>query len=340
MCRYNNGSYILDELTYSYGITTRPADDPTQDTTDAVDDLIASIPDGQKHTTVVIASFDFDQITSINTSGDQLNQSGGIQAMNGLDVEVQNKEAVIKTTSSDTFIDFQFYNLSQFPRVDEDFVFSIKIKPLTADFSSGHFMDFRYNNGDWVSKSVSISNCQLKVGGNTVGTLPVGEYSLVEFVFRYSPMGKSTFSSYDVLLNGQKVSSYTFETEAVSINHFRMFRYRTGSFALGDVSFAYGVNSLIYQGEKINWLDEKKTNVDIQPQMPPDLPEPTIPQPTPQEPSAESEEATALQQDSPPQAQSPHGCRSAARVGAPMLLLLLGYAAVGIGKSKKIGGRS
>ena len=163
---------------------------------------------------------------------------------------------------------------------------------------------------------------------------------MVEFVFRYSPMGKSTFSSYDVLLNGQKVSSYTFETEAVSINHFRMFRYRTGSFALGEMSLAYGVNSLIYQGEKINWLDEKKTNVDIQPQMPPDLPESTVPQPTPQEPSAESEEATSLQQDSQPQVQNTRGCRSAARVGAPMLLLLLGYAAVGIGKSKKIGGRS
>ena len=335
MCRYNRGSYVLDELTYSYGAT---ADSPSQGGSDALDRLIASIPDDQKHTTVVIASFDFDDVTSINTSGDALNQSGGIQAMNGLAATVQNGEAVIQTTSADTFIDFQFYNLSQFPRVDEDFVFSMKIKPLSADFSSAHLMDFRYNNGDWVSKSVSISNCQLKLNGTTVGQLPVGEYSLVEFVFHYSPTGESTFSSYDLLLNGKTVGSYFFTTEAVSINHFRMLRYRAGSFALDDVSLVYGVNSLLYQGEKIHWLDEKKTNVDIIPQMPADLPKnekpPLITEDTPLDLTQSDASTTDANEKT-----AARGCKSRISAELSLLLILLGCGLMTFQSSKKTGGK-
>ena len=340
MCRYNTrGSYLLDELTYSYGITTQ--EQTGEDLPDEVDDLIASIPDSKKHKTVVIESFDFNDVDSVNTSQDALNDFGGMVALNAPDVRVKNKEVLYRASDRDGFIDFQFYNLTQFPRVDEDFILSMKIKPLTSDLSIGHFMDFRYSGGDWVSKSVSISDCKIRVGGKDVGTLPLNEYSLLEFVFHYSPVAKSTYESYDVLLNGECIATYYFSVEAVSIDHFRMFRYLTGSFALDDISFAYGTNSLIYQGEKIHWLDEKKTNVTIDPQMPDDLPpKAEDPQPSvePNDTKEEPSQSSASTNDEKKNAT--RGCRSAICAGMPILLLIGGSGIAFRSKSKKHGGKS
>ncbi len=340
MCRYNQGgSYLLDELTYSYGITTQEQSD--EDLPDEVDELIASIPDNQKHKTVVIEAFDFNDADSVNASQDALNDFGGMVALNSPNVRIKNKEVLFSASDRDGFIDFQFYNLTRFPRVDEDFILSMKIKPLTSDFSVGHFMDFRYSGGDWVSKSVSVSNCKIRVDGKDVGTLPLNTYSLLEFVFHYSSTAESTYESYDVLLNGEKIATYHFTTEAVSINHFRMFRYLTGSFAFDDVSFAYGVNSLIYQGEKINWLDEKKTNIAIDPQMPNDLPEAvdTNP-PTNQIGPDEKQPSHSTDSTDDGQKDSPRGCRSAVSVGLPMVVLLGGASVAAGTKSKKQGGKA
>lgn len=346
MCRYNVGSYVIDELTYSYGITTSP-EDSGEDAPDEVDDLIASIPNDQKHTTVVIESFDFNDGSAVNTSLDALNDFGGMAALNNLDATIRNKELVINASSNDGFIDFQFYNLTQFPRVDEDFVLSMKMKPLSSNFSIGHLMDFRYSGGDWVTNTNGISNRTIRVDGKDVGTLPLNTYSLLEFVFHYSSVAKSTYESYDVLLNGEWIATYYFTVEAVSINHFRMFRYLSGSFAIDDISFAYGTNSLLYQGEKIYWLDEKKTNIDITPQMPNDLPDTSEdtesdsgPQPLPDVPSSEETDSTTADGTNSAKKTIFGGCRSSVSAGLPMLLLLGGLGIAATSKSKKHGGRS
>lgn len=356
MCRHSGGiekNYMIDDLV----ITS--VDDVVVDTDTDLDNLIASIPDSEKKTTVVLSSFDFNNIVAVNTNQNDINSHGGFLALGGIDATVQNQALLINAGGSDPFVDLRFYSLAQFPRVDEDFVLSMKIKPLSDDCSIGHLIDFRYNNGDWIQNTNSISNCKIKVDGLAVGALPVNKYSLLEFVFHYSSTAKSTYESYDVLLNGEQIATYRFTTEAVSINDFRIFRYLTGSFMVDDISLAYGTNSLLYQGEKIHWLDEKMSNVEINPQMPASPLEPPISSEDEDDKpsSGNNNQSTENQNPSQDTTQAPQtdpsttepatsvypfqfGCGAVASFTLPTLLMLGALAILPFLKTEKKGGRS
>ena len=76
--------------------------------------------------------------------------------------------------------------------------------------------------------------------------LPVGVYSLVEIVFRFNEE-EFIFDHFELLLNGEWVAEFDAKsTENVRIDHFRLFRYRSGDMMLDDLIVAYGDTSMVY----------------------------------------------------------------------------------------------
>lgn len=131
----------------------------------------------------------------------------------------------------------QYFNVSGFPKVKGNVMFSMNLKPMTENFSSAHLIDFRFHTGTFEKQKIVVKKCKLIVGGQEVGTLALNEYSTIAVEFCYDADAK-LFKTADVYLNGEKVASFEIGAVVTFIDHFRLCRYNTGEWAVDDIVFS------------------------------------------------------------------------------------------------------
>lgn len=250
--RYSNGSCMVDEVTLAFGTTSilyaKNAEVTyTPEAPEIGESPIPTVPADQQVWMDLVNMIDFNDMETPNTdlSTDGLTKSHGFVALDGLDCSIVDGELVCRSTVSDAFFDLQFHETKGFPKLKEDVILSFKVKPLSTGFSIGHLLDYRFHTGDFDTGHSSISSCGLKIEKEEVGYLPYGVFSLVEFAFHYDT-DNSEYDYVAVMLNGKTVASYEIDVTVARVNHFRMFRYISGDFAVDDIILAKGNTSLVY----------------------------------------------------------------------------------------------
>ena len=189
----------------------------------------------------------FDDLTEVNSSTATAAEANGFVALDNLNPVLKDGGLLLEDTVSSAFIDLQFFTVSDYPKVREDFILSFKLMPLSDGFRCDHLVDWRFHTASAMeTKRVGIRNGRLTVDGAEVGELPTGVYSLVEIVFRFNEE-EFLFDRFELLLNGEKVAEFdAISTENVRIDQFRLFRYRSGDMMLDDLIVAYGDTSMVY----------------------------------------------------------------------------------------------
>ena len=189
----------------------------------------------------------FDDLTEVNSSTATVAEANGFVALDNLNPVLKDGGLLLEDTVPSAFIDLQFFTVSDYPKVREDFILSFKLMPMSDSFRCDHLVDWRfYTAGTMESQRVSIRNSKLLVDGSEVGALPAGVYSLVEIVFRFNEE-ELLFDHFELLLNGERVAEFDAKsTENVRIDQFRLFRYRSGDMMLDDLIVAYGDTSMVY----------------------------------------------------------------------------------------------
>lgn len=163
--------------------------------------------------------------------------AGGFVALDGLDCEIADGALHCKSTTSNAFFDMQYFNVSGFPKIKGNVMFSMNLKPMTENFSSAHLIDFRFHTGTFEKQKIVVKKCKLIVGGQEVGTLALNEFSAIAVEFCYDADAK-LFKTADVYLNGEKVASFEIGAVVTFIDHFRLCRYNTGEWAVDDIVFS------------------------------------------------------------------------------------------------------
>lgn len=265
--RYSAGSCMVDDITVAFGTTSilyaKSAEvNYVPSAPEIGESPIPVIPADQKIWMDLVNVIDFNDMGTPNTnlSADALAQNKGFVALDGLDCSIKDGELVCKSTVSGAFFDLQFYETKGFPKLKEDIILSFKVKPLSTGFSIGHLVDYRFHTGDFDTSHSAISSCGLTIDKKEVGFLPYGVFSLVEFAFHYDT-DNSEYDYVAVMLNGKTVASYNIDATVARVNHFRMFRYITGEFAVDDIILAKGNTSLVYYSP-----DAEKPEQDQQPE--------------------------------------------------------------------------
>lgn len=213
---------------------------------------IPEIDEAEKVDIVVVNRNDFDDVTEVNRSASpvNVNANNGFVALDNLDCTIENGALVINhSTKTSAMFDLQFKHIEGFPLIAQDAIFSMKIKPTSSNFSSGHPLDWGTDgNLLKVDNTLTISNCQLKIGGTVIGTLTVDEYAMLEWVFHYDTQN-SKYSTVDILLNGAKVGEYTcvgLNGDITRIDFMRVMRYSNGSSVVDETTLALGTTSILY----------------------------------------------------------------------------------------------
>ena len=187
---------------------------------------------------------------------------------------------------------------------------------MSTGFSVGHLLDYRFHVGDFDTGHSAISSCGLNIDKQEVGYLPYGVFSLVEFAFHYDTVN-SEYDYVAVLLNGKIVASYEIDVTVARVNHFRMFRYISGEFAVDDIILAKGNTSLVYYSP-----DAEKPGAETQPsdtsemtrepQKTPEVTDPSVETTAPVNPSVTEPVATTTDEVS----EASEGCSSTLTVSA------------------------
>ena len=254
--RYGSGSCMVDDVTIAFGstsilyaknpeVTYSPDARPPQ----IGECLIPNVPEDEKVWMDIVTRIDFDDMVTPNTelTLKAITENKGFIAMEGLDCEIVEGELVCKSSpdAPAAYIDLQFYQVEDFPKVKEDVIFSMKVKPLSTNFSSAGFVTYRFHTLDWDNGHSSVSANTLKIGGKEIAELPYGVFSLIEFVFHYNGQ---MYESVDVLLNGEKVATYEPNKSATvaRLDHIRLFQDFNGQFAVDELTLAKGTTSLAY----------------------------------------------------------------------------------------------
>ena len=254
--RYGTGSCMVDDVTIAFGttsilyaknaeVTYSPEARPPQ----IGECLIPNVPEDEKIWMDIVTQIDFNDMGTPNKelTIKKITENKGFIAMEGLDCEIVGGELVCKSSADApaAYIDLQFYQVEDFPRVKEDVIFSMKIKPLSTNFSAANFVTYRFHTLDWDKGHSSISSNMLKINGKEIAELPYGVFSLVEFVFHYNG---TMHDKVDVLLNGKIVASYAPNSDATvaRVDHIRLFQDFNGQFAVDDFVLAKGTTSLAY----------------------------------------------------------------------------------------------
>ena len=254
--RYGSGSCLVDDVTIAFGttsilyaknaeVTYSPEVRPPQ----IGECLIPNIPENEKLWMDIVTQIDFNDMETPNTALTlkAITENKGFIAMEGLNCEIVDGELVCKSSpdAPAAYIDLQFYQVEDFPKVKEDVIFSMKIKPLSENFTTASMMTYRFHTLDWDNGHSSISSNSLKINGQQIAELPYGVFSLVEFVFHYNGQ---MYDTIDVLLNGEKVATYSPNKGATvaRLDHIRLFQDFNGQFAVDDFILAKGTTSLAY----------------------------------------------------------------------------------------------
>ena len=318
--RFSAGSCMVDDVTLAFG-TTSILYAKNAEVTFSPDDYqpeigeckIPVIPEESKIWMDVVIDIDFNAMDQPTQDNMKFNQ--GFVPLDGFDCSIVNGELLCKSTNYDSFFDLQFYELGDdFPKIKEDVILSLKVKPLSANFSAGHLMDYKFNTAQKFEEGKSsISACNLNVAGKSVGELPYGVYSLIEFAFHYDTEN-SEYDRVDI------------ESTVVRVNHFRMFRYINGQFALDDIILARGNTSLVYYSPTAEKPAENTGNNGSGSTGTTTNETPTTEKtPTTEAPTTEAPVTTAPQTSAPPKKT---GCASsvAVSVGVCVLTCALGVA--------------
>ena len=256
MMRYGSGSCMVDDVSIAFGtdsllyaknpeVTYTPEARPPQ----IGECLIPNVPESEKIWMDIVTQLDFNDVQTPNSgfSLKQITESKGFIAMEGLDCSIVDGELVCKSSASApaAYFDLQFFQVDGFPKVKEDVIFSMKVKPLSTNFSTANLASYRFHTVDWDSGHISVAANTLKVNGKQIAELPYGVFSLIELVFHYNG---SVYNEIDVLLNGEKVATYAPNANATlaRLTHFRMFQDFNGQFAVDDIILARGTTSLAY----------------------------------------------------------------------------------------------
>ena len=294
----------------------------------------------------------FDDLTEVNSSTSTVAEAKGFVALDNLNPVLKDGGLLLEDTVSSAFIDLQFFTVSDYPKVREDFILSFKLMPMSEHFRCDHLVDWRfYTASAMESRRVSIRNCKLLVDSTEVGALPVGVYSLVEIVFRFNEE-EFIFDHFELLLNGERVAEFDAKsTENVRIDHFRLFRYRSGDMMLDDLIVAYGDTSMVYAapdrepeestdqgGEGSETPGENTGDTGDGSQETPAVSD------TPEEPTASPDHTGGVQGSSPGEeptdssgtAAQGGGCSSLLAGGTAALILLIGgMAAVSVARRRR-----
>lgn len=129
--------------------------------------------------------------------------------------------------SGASFVDLQFLKNSKFD-LREDFVFSLKFKPLSSCISGLIVEGIRGEAEDnsWdTSCRVELIDGYLTFGGKNFGYFPVNEWVYVELAYDYSEE-ENEFTSVKLILNGETVDEQTCNksAELSRVSMFRLFR--------------------------------------------------------------------------------------------------------------------
>ncbi len=181
--------------------------------------------------------FDTTETVNTGTKSADVNTAKGFVALDGLDCQISDGVLLCKSTKSSAFFDMQYFNVEGFPKLKQNVMLSMKIKPMTENYSSTHLIDFRFHNGSWVNQKIVVKNCKLLIDGNEVGILTVGDFSSLDVEFCYDSESK-LFTSADVYLNGTKVATFAITDNVAYIDHFRICRYNTGEWAVDDIIYS------------------------------------------------------------------------------------------------------
>ncbi len=253
--RYASGKSVIDDVTFALGCTSilyaknaEESYDPNDYLPEVGQSPIPVIDEGNKVWMDIVANIDFNDMQAVSTEPSKIGETQGIGALNGMKTAIENGELVIESSSEapSAHLDFQFEQAENFVKVKEDMIFSMKIKPLSANLNVGALLNYKCTL-DFDDNHCQIAGSNLKIDGREVGALPYGVFSLVEFVFHYNE-NTSVFDSVDVLLNSVQVASYSIKSDSL-IGHvkiFRMFSEFNGKFAVDDMILARGTTSLVY----------------------------------------------------------------------------------------------
>ena len=175
-----------------------------------------------------------------------LSQSAGGFWLNGSSAACQLNNGYLEFTSShNNFLDLQIWNVGIRPQ--NDFILSFEYMPLQANVSAK--MGFTGRNGSTNAgfeddaKIATIASGRAKANNAWYGSFPIGEWTLVELAFNFDE-ATSKFTSYDYIVNGEKLATVSFGSGYDYIFLLRLFRYTGGkTFAIDNLKMASGMES-------------------------------------------------------------------------------------------------
>ena len=148
-----------------------------------------------------------------------------------------------------SYIDLQLMRINDYS-VKEDFVLSVKMKPLSEGIN-GWFIEFlrRDSSGTKSGKILQFVDGNIVLGDKDLGKMALNEWILIEMAFHYNTTEK-VFDSYKVMLNGTEVGEGTLDIDTLlltQILHFRTFRNMSEyTYATDDINIIAGTKSILY----------------------------------------------------------------------------------------------